>query len=1164
MSQREMHHSSSVRHMYTRTTLGEYPHPSYVASRYIGPIVTSGESIRVGGNRSVVSIPFAFPPLTRRLDLSGGWLTYLHNNLPSALEELEVSNNRLIELPNSLPRPLHTLNASFNRLCTLPDEMPPNLRRLYLSHNHFVDLSPEEIDCLTRMAPSASVDLSFNPLSVQTIERLEQLQSSPGYRGPQIIFETTGLDLSWHELDSVPNDLPGNLQVLNLAFNPLTAPINNLPEDLLTLDLFFTGQRRLPDELPPRLRWLNFAHNDLVHISQANINTLLRMGTSALVNLEDNPLSVESYNRLDQLQNNPRYRGPRFILGFRPSPPVSRAVSVFQPTAGARVGEQHERSSVAIQNVAPTVLSRLDPEVATELFAIQRSATAAGHPIADAEFINMALDQIQLSPAQAEQPPARPAEPLSSEPRARRWTEAFPPEPRPAASPVYRSWNPFGTASWQLTIQEWAMRQPSAVGDRSGLYEYIVLAHLNRDQPNRLLRTRPRAGSHCPTARRGWLELNLGNWSIRSSPPAFPPRLFSLVLTHNRLTCPPSNLPRHLEWLEMGHNHFREWPNTLPGTLRGLYANNNRLCALPNRLPGTLQLLDLRYNHFVDLAPRDINCLTRMSPSARVHLSFNPLSAQTIERLEQLQSSPGYRGPQIFVSPTALDLSRCNLDSVPSDLPENLQELNLAHNPLSGSINNLPGTLRVLNLSHTGQRRLPDALPTTLRDLDFSGNELVHISQADINVLTRMDASARVTLHRNLLSANAFDRLEQLQSDPSYRGAGITYDHSAPAPGRPSGPVAVPISVAFETLVSEVLSRLDSEVAAELLEIQRTATEAGHPIGDAEFINMALDRMLLNTTPTDRRPAAPAATEETPAVRQRDPLTGLAVAVARWRHEPSNDIPPNLRRWQEFSAEPNATAFAHFLIRLASTTNANNPQFRNSVIEWLHHLETNPQLRSDTFVVSEGATATCGDRIYHAFNDMRQLRLASDVSNGDYDQRLPELLTLARGMFRLGQLEDIARKHAASRPGVDEIEVYLGFQVMLRERLALPLDIASMIYPSMAEIGPEHLERAYNRVIVAERRGFADYLANDWRPWQAVLQRLTPIQYGRAQERLIDAMDEEFSNRLQARLQEVGLENDPDAQRTIGPLVQAEIAREIKGPLTQDFLRSRGLLRHIR
>ncbi len=746
--------------------------------------------------------------------------------------------------------------------------------------------------------------------------------------------------------------------------------------------------------------------------------------------------------------------------------------------------------------------------------------------------------------------------PNHAQPRLRRGENHRPQEP--AAAPNRRHWAHLFrrlTPPWQLEVEDWIMEQPLNDEDRERLRGRFVEAR-SRRRPDQIY-------------------LNLTNTQIVSVPPALPPRAIYLVMGNNRLSSLPSDLPSDIQDLMVEGNQLTDLTNSLPSQLRMLLAGGNRLVSVPDRLPSRLNTLDLSNNHLVDISPEAIDCLARLPRFCSVDLDYNPLSPETIERLEQLQNSPEYQGPTINFEVIGLCLSDHNLDSVPHDLPSNLQELILSNNPLTAPINHLPRQLLSLDISHTGQSRLPDELPPNLQRLRADGNRLMTISEDSLNTLIRMGPSATIDLCNNPLSPQTLERLEQLQNSPTYRGPRFTLNEQdrgrffgpevpvtqPSAPARAHEPPA-PADIGTQNVVNDVLSQLDPETAAGLLDIRRTAAGAGHPISDRLLINMVLDRMPQVQAQADRQPAVQAV-PVVPAVRAA-PWTGLAAAVSVWRPEPQSSIAPTPGRWQEFCAEPNATAFSIFLARLSTTVNANTSPFRNSVSEWLHHLETNSQLRSDTFTMSVGATASCGDRIFHAFNDMRQLRLASDVSNADYDQRLPELLTLARSMFRLGQLETIARKHAASRPGVDEIEVYLGFQVLLRKRLALPLDTADMHHPSRAEIRPEHLKQAYNRVIAAERKGFADFLANDWSPWQAVLQRQIPVQYEQAQEQLIDAMDEEFSTRLQARLQEIGLDNDPDAQRTLGPVVQAEIAREIKGPLTRDFLRSKGLHRHLR
>lgn len=298
-------------------------------------------------------------------------------------------------------------------------------------------------------------------------------------------------------------------------------------------------------------------------------------------------------------------------------------------------------------------------------------------------------------------------------------------------------------------------------------------------------------------------------------------------------------------------------------------------------------------------------------------------------------------------------------------------------------------------------------------------------------------------------------------------------------------------------------------------------------------------------------------------LRSVSPPPSLGRSVAAWAGGRSSRGDETAQQWEAWANEPGANAFMRFLDRLGQTVNARDPQFRASVSEWLNHLAQQPELRQNSFLVSEGATVRCEDRVSLTFNAMRKLRVASDVAQGAYDERLPELISMARGMFRLDKLERIARDHAASLVHADEIEVYLAYQVHLRVPLSLPIDTAEMRFFDVSDVTLDDIQQAQSQVLAAEQLEFAHYLSSDWQPWQAVMQRLAPEAFSQAQDELIEAMGDDFNTRLQNRLQAVGLQNDPDAERTLGPEVRNEIAREINGRLTREILASRGLLDQI-
>ena len=186
-------------------------------------------------------------------------------------------------------------------------------------------------------------------------------------------------------------------------------------------------------------------------------------------------------------------------------------------------------------------------------------------------------------------------------------------------------------------------------------------------------------------------------------------------------------------------------------------------------------------------------------------------------------------------------------------------------------------------------------------------------------------------------------------------------------------------------------------------------------------------------------------------------------------------------------------------------------------------------------------------------------RVQADVRDGHYNQRLPELINMARGMFRLQKLFTIAQEKVQSLRFVDEIEVYLAYQVKLRGRLELPIDTEDMRWFDVSDVTARDLDAAEEAVRDAEKIEFADYLSTDWSPWQDVLKQLEPGLYEEAQKQLHEAVETQFEDQLNARLQKDGLENDSDARRTVGPLVMAEIKRELLGELTKTFLKDRNL-----
>jgi Leucine-rich repeat (LRR) protein len=520
-----------------------------------------------------------------------------------------------------------------------------------------------------------------------------------------------------------------------------------------------------------------------------------------------------------------------------------------------------------------------------------------------------------------------------------------------------------------------------------------------------------------------------------------------------------------------------------------------------------------------------------------------------------------------------LNLSRHQLNSLPPMFPLWVTHLNVAHNHLQSLRNSLPRRLECLNAGNNRLTEFPAHLPPHLQTLNLRNNRIQELPESAIRFMTNMGHHGNVDLRGNPLSPHALARLGQLR--PQYTGAVVRYTghhHGRPqnVELRPAPPVTSRLLPARQrnwAMMERILAALPPEVAMQLLQMQQDAEAAGHPIHSQQLLDIAVEHMTFGR--------APVQTAQEPAYAggilqhnlQASIANALSSAAAAWA-PPA--LPINLANtrspWKTFGNEHGAIQFAQFLNRLRETVNADEPAFRQGVAQWLKQLENDPKLREDTFAVSVGATETCEDRISLTYNTMRKLSMAAEVSSGKYDQRLPELIGLARGMFRLEQLETIAhettamliQEHGAGR--VDDVEVYLGYQVMLREPLALPVETSNMAFFACSRLNQHHLDQALARVQQTEQQEFTNYLSTEFLPWQAVIQRLAPDLYEQAQDQLIEAMGDEFTNRLANQLNALGLTNNPDAEREMGAQVRKQIAQEVYGQLSRDFLASQRML----
>ncbi|PSH49546.1 hypothetical protein BA193_20035 [Yersinia pseudotuberculosis] len=469
------------------------------------------------------------------------------------------------------------------------------------------------------------------------------------------------------------------------------------------------------------------------------------------------------------------------------------------------------------------------------------------------------------------------------------------------------------------------------------------------------------------------------------------------------------------------------------------------------------------------------------------------------------------------------------LERLPENLPESLYRLNVCDNPSLQFPNNWPSNLMYLNIADCELTELP-TLPNTLTELS-----------ADFNQLRTLPDTLPISLLRLSVTSNQLTQL----------------------------PETLPASLSFLMVLGNSLTALPENlpsslscIGAEYNQFSQLPDLARLP-QNCEFLlegnplsaSTLLALQHLRTNPYYQGPQI--------ICRELDdlPPASLSNIVAIWLvPEQQNTLAGD---WANIETEANSAAFSVFLHRLATTKNTENiPEFKQQIAAWLLQLAGSPTLREQTFLIAQEASATCEDRITLTYNDMQKAVMLHEVEKGQYDTQLPELMARGREMFRLEQLENIAREKVKilktlNVHSVDDIEVYLAYQVKLRESLELFSVSKEMRFFGVSHVTEDDLLSAEKRVKTTENHDFPRWLSQ-WSPWKSVVQRIDPESYAAAVEKQYHALENIYPDKLAAELAANGMTGDVDANRIVGKRINDELMGEIDIALTHEVLSAKG------
>ncbi|MGE0670184.1 MAG: NEL-type E3 ubiquitin ligase domain-containing protein [Parachlamydiales bacterium] len=173
-----------------------------------------------------------------------------------------------------------------------------------------------------------------------------------------------------------------------------------------------------------------------------------------------------------------------------------------------------------------------------------------------------------------------------------------------------------------------------------------------------------------------------------------------------------------------------------------------------------------------------------------------------------------------------------------------------------------------------------------------------------------------------------------------------------------------------------------------------------------------------------------------------------------------------------------------WLSRLSDTADYNRKgefqkSFVKQIVGYLQEANDDPLFQEAFLNIIADATETCGDRISLSILHVgiaSRLRLITDI------QELRKFLIGT--VWPVYMLEEIARKKTETLRFFDEIEVYLGYPIMLREKLGLEIAVQDMLYFRCSALNQSDLEQAAEFVMQQQNDDHAvcAYLASreDW------------------------------------------------------------------------------------
>ncbi|QZA58427.1 leucine-rich repeat domain-containing protein [Candidatus Rhabdochlamydia porcellionis] len=556
----------------------------------------------------------------------------------------------------------------------------------------------------------------------------------------------------------------------------------------------------------------------------------------------------------------------------------------------------------------------------------------------------------------------------------------------------------FGNLS-QLTELDLSTNQLTTLPDTFGNLAQLIWLDLNTNQLTTLPDT---LGNLARLA-----ELDLSTNQLTTLPDTFSnlAQLTQLGLSINKLTTLPdafSSLSQ-LAILDLSTNQLTNLPDTLGNLSRltELDLSINQLTTLPDTFGNLTQLiwLDLSTNQLTALP----DAFSSLSQLAILDLSTNQLRTlpDTLDNLSRL---------------TELDLSTNQLTTLPDTLDNlsRLTELNLKENQLTA----LPDTfsnlskLTILNLSENQLTILPDTFGNLSRliELDLSTNQLTTLPDTFGNLaqLTQLGLST----NKLTTLPDAFGNLSRLKILELSNNYSLT---------------EIPLKILELPESSVIALRGNHNIDPVILEYLLTAIASFRYKGPKIILHNTMKEFVAMMYQLIKKPP-----------REFSKL------------EESEDLYLWLKRLFDIADFKKGGELQKELI--------------TQVINYLTEANDNQEFRATFDTIIHDAVRTCGDRMALSIINLDVAHQLATVSFTN----MHALADLLKGLWAINMLEAIAEnkisvlRSEAEDPDqeVDEVEIYLGYLIKLKEDLNLPVNMQNMLFFDCSQLTPDDLQEA--------------------------------------------------------------------------------------------------------